>query len=115
MSNQNLLSNEYATKDLHFAAFLQVKGLAIKKLEQFGSSKRLKNPVYFIFDDRKKCQELENIFWNGVGEGIMVNAKDYFTAIRDLRGRVYSITSLVNKQEASLGEIVEKKGRNEGN
>jgi hypothetical protein len=96
------IKDTYATKDLHLAAFLQVKGMVIKKLEQFGGNKTIKNPVYFIFSDTKRCQELENIFWGGTGEDIMINAKDYFTAIRDLRGRANSITSLINKKEVSF-------------
>lgn len=102
MSKQNLLQDEYVTKDLHFAAFLQVKGRVIKKLEQYGGKDR--NPVYFIFSNRKKCEELENIFWSGIKSEVMVNAKDYFTAIRDLRARMYSITRLVRKREASFIE-----------
>jgi len=94
---KNDIETEYATKDLHFASFLQVKGLPIKKLEQFGSDIRGQNPVYFIFDDKERCIELESIFWNGTGEEVMVNAKEYFTTVRDLRARVSSITRLTRE------------------
>ena len=98
------MKNEYATKDLYLAAFLQVKGMVIEKLEQYGGNRRGQNPVYFIFSDDKRCQELEGIFWNGVGDEVMGNLKDYFTAIRDLRARVFSITRLVKREEASFSE-----------
>jgi hypothetical protein len=108
MGKQNLLQDEYATKDLHFAAFLQVKGMIIKKLEQLGRGVRGQNPVYFIFSGQERCKELEDIFWNGVGDEVMVNAKDYFTAIRDLRARVFSITRGARTEKPSLGEIIEE-------
>jgi len=95
----NDIKDTYATKDLYFAAFLQVKGMAVKKLEQYG---RGRNPVYFVFSNSKRCQELENIFWNGVGDDVTVNAKDYFTTIRDLRARVFSITRLVKRENSSF-------------
>ena len=98
------IKDEYATKDLHFAAFLQVKGMVIQKLEQYGRAKRGQNPVYFIFSNQVRCTELEGIFWNGIGADIMVNAKDYFTAIRDLRARVFSITRTLKQEEAVIGE-----------
>lgn len=99
---EDSIVDTYSTKDLHFAAFLQVKGVPIKKLEQYGRIDDEQNPVYFIFDGREKCEQLEDIFWNGTGEEIMVNAKDYFTVIRDLRARVYSITNLVRKKRFSV-------------
>jgi len=102
MSKQDLLQDEYSTKDLHLASFLQVKGMLIKKLEQYGSSQRRRNPVYFIFVNRKECERLESVFWNGVGDDITVNAKEYSTTIGDLKTRVFSITQLVKQEEASF-------------
>lgn len=95
------LSEEYATKDLYFAAFLFLKGLKILKLEKFGTVERNKNPVYFIFENRKKCEELENVFWSGVGSEIMINAKMYFTTIRDLRARAFSVSRVVQDKTAN--------------
>ena len=103
MVRQYLLDDEYATKDIHFAAFLQVKGMVIDKMEQYGfESHRSTNPVYFIFRDRNMCEELENVFWNGVGDEVMVNAKDYFTKIRELKSRAFSITRRVRKEQSSF-------------
>lgn len=90
--------NEYATKDLHFAAFLQLRGMEVKKLEQYGGGREGRNPVYFIFGDRKECEELENIFWGGKGEKAMVNVRDYLTSVRDLRARVFSVSRLIRKK-----------------
>ncbi len=94
--------NEYATKDMHFAAFLQVKGMFIKELEQRGKGPGGHNVIYFIFEDKKRCEELDTIFWNGVGDDVMVNVKKYFTVIRDLRSRVFSINRIIDEKEKSL-------------
>jgi hypothetical protein len=102
------IENTYATKDLHFAAFLQLKGMVVKKLEHYSQGKGRKNPVYFIFDNKEKCTALESVFWNGVGDEVMVNAKDYFTAIRDLRARVFSITLATREKESSYSGVDDK-------
>jgi len=109
MARQNLMQNTYATKDLHFAAFLQVNGMIIEKLEQYGKGEGRQNPVYFIFADRKECEKLESVFWNGIGDGIMGNLKDYSATIKDLKNRISSIAQLVKREEDSFGEAV--KGR----
>lgn len=108
----NLLVNEYATKDLYFAAFLHVKGIPIKKLEKFGRGRRGMQPVYFIFDNKPRCVELEDLFWNGIGDEVMINVKDYFTAIRDLRARAFSVSRTVTRVEGSFGEIVDSDDEN---
>ena len=96
-----MVENTYATKDLYFAAFLRVKGMLVKKLEQYsGTSSR--NPIYFIFENKKRCEELEDVFWNGVGDDIMINAKEYFATIRDLKSRIFSINKIVNEKERFL-------------
>lgn len=106
---QNTIENTYATKDLHLAAFLQAKGMIIKKLEQYGGTGRGWNPAYFIFSNRKRCEELEGILWSGVGDDAVVNIKDYLTSLRDLKARVSSITKLVKREETSFGEIAERR------
>ena len=107
MSNGNVkqeaIEDTYDTKDLHFAAFLQIKGLVIHKLEQHGRGMGNQNPVYFVFFNRDRCQELEEMFWGGSVEELMVNVKEYFTAIRDLRSRMFAITKLVRQEESSFG------------
>ncbi len=85
------MKNEYATKDLYIAAFLQVNKQFVKKLEQNKKDLNEKSAVYFIFDNKKKCEELVDVFWSGDGEGVMVNVKEYFTAIRDLKSRISSM------------------------
>src|SRR3990167_6603254 len=112
MEPNNLIKNEYATKDLYFAAFLHVKGLQIKKLEKYGRSNAgrvapnqcITFPVYFIFDNKQRCEQLEDMFWSGVGEEIMVNAKDYFSAVRDLRARAFSVSRVASEMSGSMGE-----------
>lgn len=99
--DNEVLVNEYATKDLYFAAFLHVNGLNIKKLEQYGGGK---NPVYFIFGDKRRCERLEGVFWNGSGDGVMVNVKDFTTSVRDLRARAFSVSRVINRVEVNFNE-----------
>ena len=105
--NESLLdevADTYATKDLYFAAFLHVKGIQIVKLEKYGNGNYGRNPVYFIFNDKQRCEELESLFWNGVSDELMVNIKDFTTAVRDLRSRAFSVTRTVNQVESSFDE-----------
>jgi hypothetical protein len=103
----NLLENEYSTKDMHLAAFLKTKGVPIKKLEHHGSARndsyRKRLTVYFIFGERRKCERLEDIFLNGVGDEIMVNAREYFMVLRDLKSRVFSVINLARKKARGYG------------
>ena len=92
------IEDSYATKDLYFAAYLYVKGIEIKKLEKYGPDR---SPVYFIFDDKERCLELDSIFWGGEGEESMVNIKQYTSALRDLRIRAFSVTRTVKKSQDS--------------
>ncbi len=98
--DENLIKDEYATKDLYFAAFLYLKGMNIVKLEQYGNN-RGKNPVYFIFNDKSQCEELENVFWNGIGDEIVGNIKVYIDTIKDLKARMFSISRAVSQRQAS--------------
>lgn len=102
--NQSLLKNEYATKDLYFAAFLHVKGQRIKKLEKYGGALREQNPVYFIFEGKQKCERLEGIFWNGREPDANVNVRDYTTAIRDLRARAFSVSRAFSNEVKEVEE-----------
>jgi len=106
MEEQNLIEDTYATKDLHLAAFLRVNGVIINKLEQYGKGEGRQNPVYFIFADRVECERLENVFWNGVGKEIVGNRKEYSATIRELKSRVFSITRLVRREEASFSGTI---------
>lgn len=82
---------EYATKDLHFASFLKVKGVTLLRLDDYGRDQRGQNPLYFVFEDRKLCEKLETAFWEGHGKEAVVNARDYMAAVKDLRSRLFSI------------------------
>jgi hypothetical protein len=87
--------NIFSTKDLHFAAFLKVSGANLIKLEKRSSEYRDRHPVYFVFEDKSQCEYLENIFWSGEGEEIMINAKVYVDTVRDLRARTSSVNRVV--------------------
>jgi hypothetical protein len=91
MNNNDNSENVFVTRDLHFATFLYVKGLNILRLEKRKNEFRDRLPVYFVFEDKKKCQDYENIFWSGEGEEVMVNAKHYVDSVRALRARIASI------------------------
>lgn len=95
---EDAIKDEYSTKDLYFAAFLYIKGVEIKNLEKYGVGR---SPVYFIFHDKKRCLDLESVFWNGVGDDVMVNIKDYTTAIRNLRIRAFGMAMVVKQTEGS--------------
>lgn len=106
MKPDNLMENEYATKDLHFAAFMYVKGAYISKLEKYGRGRRGQTPVYFVFNDKSLCEKLEEVFWNGTTEDANVNVKNFCNAIRDLRSRAFSVTREVTKTEQYAGQVV---------
>ena len=95
-----LLENEYATKDLYLAAFFYIKGLQIKKLEKYGDQK----PVYFIFDDKAECIRLENMFWNGEGDEVIINVKEYTMALRNLRTRVFSVAMMTKRAGGNIDQ-----------
>lgn len=107
MNYESNYTDEYATKDLYFAAFLSVKGIAIRKVEKYGDhngtvtvpTRKINNPAYFIFENRDRCEELEGIFWSGDGSDAMVNVKAYTTTLRDLRTRAFSISAIVRNME----------------
>jgi len=93
-------NNEYATKDLHFAGFLKIQKVKLVKIERLDESfptsswnkiEHRKNPLYFIFTDSEKCKELEKAFWDGEGDSVMVNIKDYIMSVRELRSRIFAI------------------------
>jgi len=96
---QNILEDQYATKDLYFAAFLSIKGLKVEKLEKFGSSRGRNTPVYFIFGDRFRCEELEGLFWSGTDDEIFCNIKDFTSAVRDLRSRAFSVNRTLQRTQ----------------
>jgi len=100
--NDNTIPDEYSTKELYFAAFLQIKGIRVIKLEKYSRITSGMNPVYFIFENRQRCEELESIFWSGVGEEVMCNIKDFTTTVRDLRSRAFSVSETIDKAQNSM-------------
>ena len=101
----NIIEDSYATKDLYFAAYLYVKEVELKKLEKYGSGK---SPVYFIFSNKNRCNKLEGVFWNGEGDEVMVNIKDYTEALRNLRTRAFSVDMVFRRAEDSWKEDGER-------
>ena len=93
------IENSYATKDLYFAAYLYVKKVNLKKLEKYSGDR---NHAYFIFDDKEKCSQLEIPFWEGRGDAVMVNIKEYTNALRSLRTRAFSIDRIIQETEGTL-------------
>lgn len=82
------MNNEYSTKDLHFAAYLYIKGAVLNRLEKRTSEYRDRNPIYFIFEDKQHCLDLDRRYWDGKEQ---VSIKDYIATIRDLRARAASV------------------------
>lgn len=74
-------NNEYSTKDLAEGSLLLVKNKKLIRLDRQGKI------VYFIFADRKSCEELSNQFWFGQ---CLVNAKSYYEAMTTLKNRIFS-------------------------
>lgn len=74
--------NEFSTKDLHFAAYLKLKGLELLRVER--RDHHNKRPIYFIFSDEQTGRYLEDLYWN---KGDMVNILEYVPLIRELRDR----------------------------
>jgi len=85
------MNTEFFTRDLYFAAFLKLHGQELLRLERHKSEFRDRNPVYFIFKNKEQCQFLENVFWTGQGDEVMINAKVYVDTIRELRARTSSV------------------------
>ena len=73
--------NEYKTKDLAEASLLLVKNQKLIRLEREGRI------VYFVFGNKKTCEELSNQFWFGE---CLVNAKSYHEATITLKNRIFA-------------------------
>jgi len=96
------IEEEYETKDLYVAAFLQVKGMKVTRFEKSGNTTNKYSPVFFIFKDRDECERLQTVFWNGISKEVEGNLKDYYSAVRDLRARAFAITQNVSRVENQL-------------
>lgn len=76
----NELENVYSTKDLSEASLLLTKNQKLIRLNRQGKT------VFFVFGDRKECDDLSSQFWFGQ---CLVNAKSYFEAIQTLKNRIF--------------------------
>lgn len=72
---------EYCTKDLSEAAAIVSKSGKLLRLEQE------QDFFWFIFDDKLFCEQLSTAYWSGE---LQVSAKDYATAIKSLKERLFS-------------------------
>ena len=97
-----IIEEEYETKDLYVAAFLQVKGMRVTRFEKSGNTANKYSPVFFIFKNKDECERLGAIFWNGTSKEVEGNLKDYYSAVRDLRARAFAITKNVSRVENQL-------------
>jgi hypothetical protein len=70
--------NTFQTKDLPEAAFLYATGCKFIGLKSENNSKI----YWFVFEDKAKCEELSQGFWN---RSAQVSAKEYADALRTLK------------------------------
>lgn len=77
---ENRIVDEYRTKDLGEAGALIVKGKQLLKIERLGKV------CWFIFQDRKNCQDISKQFFFG---DLQVNALNYFEALGRLKNRIF--------------------------
>ena len=77
----NELENVYSTKDLAEASLLLVKNQKLIRLNRQGKT------VFFVFEDKKNCEDISNQFWFGE---CLVNAKTYYEAMQTLKNRIFA-------------------------
>jgi hypothetical protein len=75
------MDNHYRTKDLSEGSVLLVKQQKLLSIDREGKT------CWFIFEDKKSCEQIANQFWFG---SCLVNAKSYFEAIQTLKNRIFS-------------------------
>lgn len=75
------MENKYLTRDLYQAAMLHTKGIKMLGLNKSDEI------CWFIFENKEKCLSLVNDFQFGE---ILVNARNYAEAIRELKRLVFS-------------------------
>lgn len=79
MSN-NQTSN-YQTKDLAEAAMLLTMRRTLIDMRRDG------NTCWFIFTDKKRCEELSRQFFF---DTLLVNARDYYDSMSRLKNRIFA-------------------------
>jgi hypothetical protein len=73
--------NKYETKDLAEAAVLLVMKRSLSDIRRDG------NTCWFIFEDKKRCEELSKQFFF---DTLLVDARTYFEIITRLKNRIFS-------------------------
>lgn len=73
----------YKTKDLAEASMLIVKKQQLNTLERDGRI------CWFIFVNKKKCEQLANDYYFGE---VLVSAREFHEAMSRLKGRIFSQT-----------------------
>lgn len=73
--------NAFRTKDLSEASLLLTKSGRLLEIERDG------NTCWFVFEDKKSCENLSDQFWFGE---CLVNAKSYYQAMATLKNRIFS-------------------------
>ncbi len=74
-------NSEYLTKDIGEAAALLSSSVKLRGLQ------RDSNFYWFVFEDKKRCQEVANQYWFGQ---LLINAKSYQDALRTLKDSMYA-------------------------
>lgn len=80
VSQSNLFSAEYLTKDLGEAAALYAKGVSLIKLQKDSGF------CWFVFEGIK-AQSISNKYWSGK---LSVDAKKYNESLRSLKDRLFA-------------------------
>lgn len=74
----------YLTKDLSEAAFLYASGVKFLRLEPNSNDRPF--TYFFVFENKAKCEELSQEFWN---KKAVINAKEYADAMRTLKDLLF--------------------------
>lgn len=75
------IKTEYRTRDLAEASILFAKKQRLSRLERKGKV------CWFVFENKKVCQEISRQFWFGE---CLVNGKDYHDAMQTLKNRIFA-------------------------
>lgn len=75
------MENTYKTKDLAEAGGLIVKKQNLIRIDRKGTV------CWFVFQDKKMCEEIANKFFFGE---VLVNAREYYEVLNRLKNRIFS-------------------------
>jgi len=74
-------SDYYKTKDLAEAGVLIIKKQQLTRIDREGMI------CWFLFNNKKECENLSNQFFFGE---VLVNAREYYETINRLKNRIFS-------------------------